>query len=151
MASGFITLPNGKDWSARWSGYDLVLKTIMSVLSEEGIEGHLRKWLTYILPNENNGDVESGYCFYKKVGDNKDDFESILRIIDTRLMKKEFQTIFWNSVEKAHLQLNIESYESFLMTQLYHSYINSLQESEVPPNDLDLKEIFLLNGFEITA
>ncbi|MFC5873455.1 hypothetical protein SAMN05443633_101606 [Chryseobacterium arachidis] len=61
MASGFITLQNGQDWSSRWSGYDYVLETIMNRLSSEGDEGHLKQWLHYILPTEN--DAESGYCF----------------------------------------------------------------------------------------
>lgn len=88
MASGFITLPDGTNWSSRWSRYDWVLETVMNELSENGDEGVLKGWIKYILPNEDSGDIESGYCFYKN-GE-----ESVLRIIDTRFMKDKYSKIF---------------------------------------------------------
>lgn len=150
MASGFITLPDGNNWAVRWSGYDWVLETIMQELSVEGDEGILKRWIEYILPNEEKGDIESGYCFYKKVGENEKDFESILRIIDTRLMKSKFQIIFWNMVKKASQQLSKETNIGVLMKQLNDSYELSLKEEAKEPEDnTELKEIFLLNGFEL--
>jgi hypothetical protein len=150
MASGFITLPNGQDWSSRWSRYDCVLETIMNKLSNEGEEHQLKKWLQYILPNEDNGDIESGYCFYKKTGDKEESFESILRIIDTRFMKIEYPQIFWNTVEELNLRLDKNSDIGFLINQLYESYKWSLtDETKEPKDDETLKEIFLINGFEI--
>lgn len=93
MASGFITLPDGTDWSSRWTGYDLVLETIMQALPENNNEGILKNWLCYLLPDEENGDIEACYCFYKNGA------ESILRIFDTRWMKPEFRELFWNTVQ----------------------------------------------------
>ncbi len=93
MASGFIGLPDGSNWSSRWSRYDWVLETIMNELSDDGDEAVLKGWLKYIIPSESDEEyVESGYCFYK----NKD--ECILRIIDTRWMKDKYFNIFWNTV-----------------------------------------------------
>jgi hypothetical protein len=51
MASGFITLPNGQDWSSRWSRYDWVLETIKNELSDNSNESQLKEWINYILPN----------------------------------------------------------------------------------------------------
>jgi len=149
MASGFITLPDGKNWAVRWSGYDWVLETIMKELSVEGDEGVLKKWIEYILPNEDKGDIESGYCFYKKVGENESDVESILRVIDTRLMKSKFQIIFWNTVKKVSQRLSIKTNIGVLMNQLNDSYKLSLKAVAKEPEDMGLKEIFFLNGFEL--
>lgn len=127
MASGFITLPNGKDWSARWTRYDYVLETIMNKLESDGDEGYLKKWLQFILPNEENGDVESGYCFYKKMGTNEDDFESIVRNINTNLMKETYFKIFWKTV--AELNKELDSNDGgigFLINQLNNCFIDSL-------------------------
>jgi hypothetical protein len=148
MASGFITLPTGGDWSARWSTYDGVLENIMTQLSFDGDEGALKNWLTYILPNEDKGDTESGYCFYK-YAENPEDSESILRIIDTRLMKEKYQLIFWNTVKELCQKFSWESDAGFYIHELYEAYQYSLKLSKKEPEDLDLKEIFSLGGFDI--
>jgi len=155
MASGFITLQDGKNWSARWSYYDWVLGTIMNRLKSDSDEGYLKKWLDYILPNEENGDIESGYCFYKKVGPGKDEFESILRKIDTRLMNQTYCGIFWNTVETLSNELDSEDGEiGFLIHQLHNSYLRSLSSTEVEPipeeeEDDDDDNIFDVGGFKI--
>lgn len=149
MASGFITLPNGQDWSSRWTGYDWVLETIKNELSDNSNESQLKKWINYILPNEENGDIESGYCFYKKIGEKEEDFESILRIIDTRLMKEEFQNIFWNKVTELSSKLDKDSNIGFLINQLLECYKLSLNDEPEKPDNESLKEIFLLSDFKI--
>jgi hypothetical protein len=148
MASGFITLSNGKDWSARWSRYDYLLENIKIELSSSGDEGTLKKWLAYILPDEDKGDVESGYCFYK-YAENPEDSECILRIIDTRLMKEKYQLIFWNTLQKLCQKFSKESDAGFYIHELYEAYQYSLKLSKKEPEDLDLKEIFFLGGFDI--
>lgn len=151
MASGFITLPDGKNWSARWSYYDWVLETIMKRLKSDHDEGYLKKWLEFILPNEENGDIESGYCFYKKIGD-IDDFESILRVIDTRLMKQGYYNIFWKTVETLNHELDSEDKDiGFLINQLYTLYQNSLSNTNIEPipDDDDDDNIFNVGGFKI--
>ncbi len=148
MASGFITLPNGEDWSSRWTRYDWVLETIMNQLSDVGKENELKKWIEYILPNEEKGDIESGYCFFKKTG-NKEDFECVLRIIDTRFMKDEFQEIFWNTVKLLSYKLKPDPNIGFLMNDLFNHYEKSLNDKREAPTDNTLQEIFKLNEFTI--
>ncbi len=143
MASGFITLPDGTDWSSRWTGYDAVLEIIMLELKNDGDEGILKEWIKYILPNENNGDIESGYCFYKKGSEN------ILRIIDTRLMKPNFQKIFWDKVKSLTQKLDAEQSIGFLINQLNNCYESSIRNSYMEPDNLDLKEIFFVSDFKI--
>ncbi len=145
MASGFITLPNGNDWSSRWTRYDWVLETIMNDLSSVGHEKILKDWIKYILPDESIGDTESGYCFYKA----NEGEENILRIIDTRLMKDSFQFIFWNKVKELSQKLSKETDIGYLINQLNDCYENSLKEPLKEPEDTDLKEIFFVGGFEI--
>ncbi len=146
MASGFITLSNGQDWSARWSSYDWVLETVMNELRDSGLEKTLKDWICYILPNEEKGDVESGYCYHKAT----DGKESILRIIDTRLMKPEFVEIFWQTVKKLASKLQREEGIGFYINELYDIYISSLNEKIEEPNDDDtLKEIFFVGNFAI--
>jgi hypothetical protein len=145
MASGFITLPNGNNWSSRWTRYDWVLETIMNELKSFGEEKTLKDWLQYILPDENNGDIESGYCFYKA----NESEESILRIIDTRLMKDNFQLLFWQKVKELSQKLSRETDIGFLINQLNDCYENSLKEPLTAPDDIGLKEIFFVSGFEI--
>lgn len=143
MASGFITLPDGTEWSSRWSRYDWVLESVMNELSEKGDEGVLKGWIRYILPDENNGDIESGYCFHKNGG------ESILRIIDTRLMKEEFSKIFWNKINNLSKKLPKDSDIGYLINGLNDCYKDSLKNTFESPKDMDLNEIFLLGGYNI--
>jgi hypothetical protein len=149
MASGFITLQNGQDWSARWSGYDYVLETIMNSLGTEGDEGNLKQWLHYILPTEN--DVESGYCFFKRITPDPKDSECVLRIIDSRLMKENYKKIFWDTVEKLNNEFNINESPDYLINELFLTYQYSLDQTYVEPEDKDedLIEIFQLGGFDI--
>lgn len=149
MASGFITLQNGRDWSSRWSGYDYVLETIMNRLNSEGDEGHLKQWLHYILPTEN--DVESGYCFFKRITPDPKDSECILRIIDTRFMKENYKKIFLDTVEKLNAELDTDESPGYLINELFLSYKYSLDQAYVEPEDDDgtLIEIFQIGGFEI--
>ena len=156
MASGFITLPDGNDWSSRWTRYDYVLETIMQKLNSNDEEGNLKKWLEFILPNEVNGDIESGYCFYKKTKMDKEKSVSILRIIDTRLMKEKYRKIFWNAVENLSAELETENTDiAFLINQLWNCYKASLLNSKVEPNlqeieeNLKLDSIFKIGGFDI--
>ncbi|WP_262151213.1 hypothetical protein [Chryseobacterium foetidum] len=131
MASGFITLPDGNDWSARWSTYDFVLEAIMKKLASNGEEGYLKKWLEFILPNEENGDIECGYCFYKKIGSNDDDFVTILRIIDTNLMKQGYYEIFWNTVAELNQEIDPGAGDiGFLINELNNCFLISLSSGE---------------------
>ncbi len=143
MASGFITLPDGTDWSARWTRYDQVLETIMNELSEKGDEALLKGWLKYILPDEGNGDIESGYAFIKHGG------EHVLRIIDTRLMQDKFREIFWNTVRGLKAKLSTDSDIGYLIDDLNQSYKKSLENNFKDPEDTDLKEILFLGGYKI--
>lgn len=148
MASGFIALRNGKDWSSRWSGYDWVLETIMNELPTNGDSQELRAWIKYILPSEEAGDVESGFAFWKASGDN----ESILRIIDVRLMKEKYRDLFWQAVKSLHGR--IEELNERLQPQivdLYQMYEQSLvDEAQAPDRDDDtLNDIFFVGGFNI--
>jgi hypothetical protein len=149
MASGFITLPNGENWSMRWTGYDFVLETIMDALSEEGEAGILKKWLQFILPNEEEGDIESGWGYFKKMSESKDDFECIGRCLDTRWMKPHFQQIFWDKVAEINAQIDRESNIGYFINSLYEEYQASLEELAKEPEDEDDRFIFTLNGFEI--
>ena len=153
MASGFITLRDGSDWGNRWSGYDLVLETIMRSLPDKGHKGYLKRWLQYILPNEENGDIESGYCFYKKTGTGEDEYDTILRIIDTRLMRPVFRRIFWQSVEKLNHELDHTIVAGYLIHSLFLQYQESIliaapatfeQKTDV------VNDIFLAGGFRIS-
>jgi hypothetical protein len=131
MASGFITLPDVENWSARWSRYDFVLKAIMKKLTSDGEQGYLKKWLEFILPDEDNGDIECGYCFYKKIGSNDDDFETVLRKINTNLMKESYFKIFWNTVAELNQELDANADDiGFLINQLYNCFLISLSSSE---------------------
>lgn len=143
MASGFITLPDGTDWSSRSTGYDLVLEQIMHELSNSDDEGILKNWIQYILPDEENGDIDSGYCFYKN------GTESILRILDTRLMHTTFQQLFWNTVQSLSAKLTDETPEGFLVRQLDRCYTNSLSNPYKEPEDPDLNDLLSVGGFKI--
>lgn len=133
MASGFIILGNGKTWSPRWTGYDIVLKTIMNNLTYNGKEFELKKWIESILPNIENGDVECGYCFIRN-----SDGENILREIDTRFIKNEYLDIFWNTLEKIVVeQKKSENDSSFLFFDLFNDYKDSLLDKTLKSNDLD--------------
>ena len=150
MASGFITLPNGKDWSTRWSGYDLILETIMQKLGEHDDEGYLKKWLEFILPTEN--DVESGYCFFKVISEDPYDSECVLRIIDTRYMHPKYYEIFWKTVETLNHELDHQDGAGFLINSLQTTFeCNQLSPGESIP---DLKgeedhDIFFIGGFNM--
>jgi len=152
MASGFIVLPNGESWSARWSRYDYVLETIMNKLTNNGKQGELKKWLEFILPNEGNGDIESGYCFYKKIGDNENNLESILRIINTNLMQESYFKIFWNTIAELNQELDPNEGIGFLINQLNNDFINSLSSDKVyhlPEKDDVEYDIFNIGEFKI--
>jgi hypothetical protein len=151
MASGFITLPNGQDWSRRWTGYDLVLETIMNALSEEGDAGILKKWLQFILPNEEEGDIESGWGYIKKMGEGENDFECLARILDTRWMKPHFKQLFWEKVAEINLQLDIETPAGYLINDLHESYQYSLKDDAKAPTNKSNRFIFTINGFDIAT
>ncbi|SDJ57027.1 hypothetical protein [Chryseobacterium jejuense] len=152
MASGFITLPNGKNWSARWSRYDLTLKIIMNRLNENGDEGYLKKWLHFILPTED--DIESGYCFFRVFSEDPYDSDSIVRFIDTRYLHPKYYEIFWQTVENLNNELDIETSIGFLMNDLYECFQhNQLPTGESIPEieDKDDIDIFFMNGFNMGA
>ena len=153
MASGFITLANGKNWSARWLRYDCVLETIMNRLGCAGEEGDLKLWLQYILPNEDKGDVESGYCFYKKMETGAADFETVVRCINTNLMRDCYYSIFWNVVAKLDEELDSnDAGVGFLIHQLYASFLDSLvvdNECVLPEIDSSDYDIFTIGSFTI--
>ena len=154
MASGFITLTNGKNWSARWSRYDFVLETIMNRLRCAGVEGDLKLWLQYILPNEDKGDVESGYCFYKKMETGAADFETVVRCINTNLMRDCYYRIFWNVVAKLDEELDSnDDGVGFLIHQLYASFLDSLVVGNLcvlPEIDSSDYDIFTIGSFTIS-
>jgi hypothetical protein len=133
MASGFITLRNGKTWSPRWTGYDIVLKTIMNNLTDNEKEFELKKWIESILPNIENGDEECGYCFIRN-----SDGENVLREIDTRFIKNDYLVIFWNTLEKiVDEQKKSENDFSFLFFDLFKEYKACLLEKNVEAKNLD--------------
>jgi hypothetical protein len=131
MASGFITLRNGLDWSHRWSGYDLVIEMIMDELSANGDEGKLKVWLKTLTPTEE--DIESGWCFIRN-----SDHEMVARNLDTRFMKEEYLQIFWNALKRVR-DKTIGEIEGghvggFLINQLYRCYESSLKDAYVNPD-----------------
>ena len=133
MASGFITLRNGKTWSPRWTGYDLVLKTIMAYLTDNGNESGLKEWIKSVLPNIENGDVECGYCFIRN-----SDGENILREIDTRFIKTEYLETFWKTLKKIVAeQKKSENDSSFLFYELFDKYKTSMINDSAEPDELD--------------
>lgn len=133
MASGFITLSNGKTWSPRWTGYDIVLKTIMNNLTDNGKEFELKKWIASVLPNIENGDVECGYCFIRN-----SDGENILREIDSRFIKNEYLDIFWNTIKKIVVEQEKSGNDSFfLFFDLFNQYKDSLLNKIVESEDLN--------------
>ena len=78
MANGFITLEHGEDFYTRWTGYELILKIVISELSiiEKGRE--FSNWLKTMLP--------------RYPGDS--------RIFDLRGLTEENRNLFWCGVEK---------------------------------------------------
>lgn len=148
MASGFITLPDGTDWHARWTGYDLVLQTIADRLDKEGDEGYLKSWLNFIIPDEAAGDVENGYCFFKKIDD---EHECIIRQIDTRLLKEHYKEIFWRAVYQLSQELNSESPGAgYLIHTLQQEYQESLSlAGKAPEFDPAIDDIYSIGGFNI--
>ncbi|MCL9805478.1 hypothetical protein NAT51_08090 [Flavobacterium amniphilum] len=148
MASGFITLPNGIKWSSRWTHYDYILETIMNQLNDTGDEGHMKKWFKFILPNEEEGDIECCWGFHKK----EFDYELIVRIIDTRKMNPKFYDLFWSTIETLNQTLNPNDEGiGFLINDLYTDFKqNQLAENEemkiLEPEDDD---IFSFGGFRI--
>ncbi len=143
MASGFVVLTDEIQWRVRWSMYDYVLGKVMVELSDSEEELPLKAWLNYILPNEKNGDIESGYCFYKNGS------ETILRILDMRLMKDEFAKIFWEKVSLLASQLSDKSDMGSVFQDLMECYENSLSEIIKGTPQEDNSWIFFVGGFEI--
>lgn len=145
MASGFIELPDGNTWSCRYTGYDLLLEDIAAELSTEGEEGELKNWLNYLQPNEEAGDVESGYCFYKH---NSPD--TVLRILDLRRMKDNYAQLFWKAAQLAEAKYKgtDRGYDLERFASIYRA---SLQNPPVPVEEIDdiENDLFFLNGHTI--
>ncbi|MBA9079890.1 hypothetical protein [Rufibacter quisquiliarum] len=137
MASGFIKFRNGESWYARWSRYDWVLERIMLELCEDGKEGELKAWIESLLPDEDRGDIECGWSFIKATPES----EMVTRILDTRLMKEEYQQIFWEGARRAmEKEPDKEDGIGFLINQLYKMYEESLNEEYVPPKPFNPEE-----------
>jgi hypothetical protein len=147
MASGFITLSNGEDWSARWSRYDFVLEQIANELNDEADEKILKDWLMYLQPNEEGGDIECSWSFIKA-----NDDETVLRILDIRRMKDHYQRIFWKAAELAAHKHSPDSDTGYCINELFKAHSESLKQPSQPPS-VDDKEtldcIFFIGGFEI--
>ncbi|MFK7971819.1 MAG: hypothetical protein AB8F95_15745 [Bacteroidia bacterium] len=146
MASGFITLQNGEDWSCRWSGYDRVLEAIMKALPTDHEAMVLRDWMAYILPNEEAGDIESGFAFIKAT----EGQESILRTIDTRCMKEQYRALFWSAVTALQPKLHeFDQYLQLAIKSLFEMYSQSLQEDYQEAEDNISHDIFFVGDFKI--
>lgn len=115
----------------------------MQALPENNNEGILKNWLCYLLPDEENGDIEACYCFYKNGA------ESILRIFDTRWMKPEFRELFWNTVQSLDQKLSDDDAAGYLIKQLYRCYTASLLNDYKQPEDENFKELFFVGDFKI--
>ena len=145
MASGFIEHYDGNMWSCRYTGFDLLLEQVAAELGNDGEEGELKRWLLYLQPNEEAGDVESGYCFHKANG------ETVLRIIDFRRMKDNYAQLFWLGIQR--LQAKIGGTEAgFDVDRLAAIYRTALSNPPAPLEDEEDdigNEIYFLGGFSI--
>lgn len=109
--------------------------------------------MQFILPDEEKGDIESGYCFYKKIGNDENDFESILRIINTNLMQELYFNIFWSTVHELNQELDSDDDGiGFLINQLNNSFLHSLSSNKVyhfPEKDDVEYDILNVGEFQI--
>jgi len=92
MASGFITLPDGRCLSRRWSVHDVVVRSIADAVSSPP----LREWLLEQLPGPDD-EEELGYGAWLRVSDDT----SIVRVIDLRQLTPENQDHFCEGVKRA--------------------------------------------------
>lgn len=145
MASGFIILRNGEYWSHRWTGYDRVLEAIMNELPEEGDAKVLREWISYILPDEEAGDIECCYAFIKA-----EEWKYIPRVIDTRLMKEPYRNIFGEALSSINSKPDqFDHYLQAALKNLYQMYQRSLEEEFQAVENDDNRSIFFVGGFSI--
>ena len=122
MASCFIIFKDGRCFSRRWTGYDLIIEiAIKELYMIEGGEP-LAKWLELQIPdrddNSNADEDDAGWGFYKKSVD-----DWINRELDLRSLTIKNQQLFWEAIQcgrkklisegKRYSNLNIDYFERF--------------------------------------
>ena len=96
MASGFLTLPDGRCLAVHWAAHDAVLRAIAEALVGVTEASELREWILRTLPGPD--DVEElGYGAWFRTRDGK----NIRKVVDLRLLPAEWQRMFCDAAKRA--------------------------------------------------
>lgn len=97
MASGFITLEDGRDFAVRWNGYDILLNLIINSLGTPPDEQALQAFLrTMVPPPDMPEGHEMGWGFIRP-----SDEEKVSRILDLRGLTPQYRRLFWQALQRA--------------------------------------------------
>ncbi len=95
MASGFLVLPDGRCFAARWSAYDVVLRAVADQLDSSEVSA-LRSWLIGLLPGPNDEEHVGYSPWYRRA-----DGQLIARTVDLRELVPENQRLFCQAAKAA--------------------------------------------------
>lgn len=102
MAKGFITLSDGRGFSPRWRGYDLLLGLIIDELGVSPDEQAFKQFLQGLVPTPDLPDEnEMGWGFvstlYPKL--------TVFRSLDLRGLTPHFHQLFWDTLQRAYQRI----------------------------------------------
>ena len=139
MAAGFITLPDGRCLSRRWSAHDVIVRSIADAVSS----APLRAWLLEQLPGPDD-EEELGYGAWWRVSDDT----SIRRVIDLRKMTAENQDRFCEAVKHAAAMPREEEWLARCLEE-FADMVSRMECGEPPLSKSDLVAVLPLDGERI--
>lgn len=93
LASGFLTLPDGRCFAQHSTVYDAVLLRVVHALGRDGANGYLREWVREQIPT--SADPDYGFGFTRQATD-----ESVQRSIDLRQLTSLNQALFMTALRE---------------------------------------------------
>ena len=101
MASGFIILKDGRCFASRSTGYDEIIRIVITELEITENEKHLGNWLKLQIPNNDDDEnADAGWGFHNSRID-----DWINRELDLRSLTEENQKLFWKAIQRGKTNL----------------------------------------------
>lgn len=148
MASGFITLGDGRGFSVRWTGFDEIIKILVKELSlGNKQQQELSDWLKEFLPNEEKGDIEMGWGFVSKKSQ-----EIINRSLDLRELTLDNQKYIMVSLQKGYNKMIKDDEYSHLYPEILKDLLRKIKLTKLkkdPQEESDFRKIMPYSGLKI--
>lgn len=136
MASGFIILKDGRCFARRWTGYDEIIRIVITELEIIENGQALADWLNLQIPNSKDKEGEdAGWGFHNSRID-----EWRNRKLDLRSLTQENQVLFWLAIQKGKSKLTERGEDySPLSLDFFNLFYEMMERAEKgePPMELN--------------